>query len=532
MSVADPYKELPLQNDKYASLCTELHMANRNIADLANFDAFSQLSTLWINNNRLTKLEGLDKNVRIRNLHAHCNRISKLEGSSVTFFKFLENLTLNDNLLESIPDVVGELRHLRHLKSLDLFGNPISQEDSYRLQIISEIPWLKVFDRVVVTQAEINEAAHWKSRLEKVMVLKATSETSCNEVSDRTCGERLPEINSMRPYIMKALSSKRVLLEERFLHDDPRKTGIVSLTDFQATLKQYGILNIISEEEMAALALRYKSMLDVSGTSSTDEYSRELINYRKFCNDFLPRELRLANHSLQKNDTWKMEMVPEVSVTANDLRRYVDRNKLKREAKLQKAKREALFAGTSMNSNSNFSFRDTPDTSGHNNNMTDAWTSYMLSVFILEEANRESSKADCCKSIGVALANDIEFSKLNVKFLFERMNNHAKVPVLPVEKCLEMIFQSSEVVPLTLLWDFLGPDYSKTEKIVWRDMTDKEKENKEVLVFEEASTLFDSLLRSSSGIDAEDQLKYSNLRTSTIQSAMAGTRMAAAKRVR
>ena len=68
MSVSDPYGELPLRNDKYAALCTELHLSNRNISTLANFNAFSQLSTLWVNNNKLIKLEGLDKNIRLRNL--------------------------------------------------------------------------------------------------------------------------------------------------------------------------------------------------------------------------------------------------------------------------------------------------------------------------------------------------------------------------------------------------------------------------------------------------------------------------------
>jgi len=106
--VSDPYGELPLRNDKYASLCSELHLSKRNINCLANFNAFSQLSTLWINHNKLIKLEGLDKNVRLRNLHAHSNRLTRLEGSSLAFFKFLEYLTLNDNFLE----VRQRMRHV------------------------------------------------------------------------------------------------------------------------------------------------------------------------------------------------------------------------------------------------------------------------------------------------------------------------------------------------------------------------------------------------------------------------------------
>jgi hypothetical protein len=533
--LSDPYGELPLRNDKYASLCSELHLSKRNINILANFNAFTQLSTLWVNNNKLKKLEGLDKNVRLRNLHAHGNRITKLEGSSLAFFKFLEYLTLNDNLLESIADVVGEMKHLRNLKNLDLFGNPISQEDNYRLLVISEIPWLKTLDRVAITKTELNEAMHLKNRLKRMMVLKMSNKLGAADSDGKSSVCNNEELlDDLIPYIKNTLRSKRVILEERFLQDDPRKTGMVNMGVFQAALKQYGIVDIMSEDELTALTDRYKAVLKIKGISATNSFSREMINYRKFCDDFLSTGLRIQNPSFQKLDTWKMEMVPEISVTAKDLRRYVNTNTVAKEAALRKTKREALFAGSSsMESNSKFSFHTSINEDDRNQNISESWSRYMLHQFVLEEINKAASTEGTYSSVSLACSAQIEFSKMQVMFLFERMSNHGKVPTVAVDKCLRDIFQAEDTVSLATLWRFLGPENGGAPgRVEWRDLSEEEMGSKEVLVFEEAGALLDSLLRSSSAGDSEAQAKHNSLLSSTISAATTGTRMAATKRVR
>lgn len=428
--------------------------------------------------------------------------------------------------------MVGEIKHLRHLKNLDLFGNPISQEDNYRLLIISEIPWLKTLDRVAITKTELNDAVNLKDRLRKMMVLKASNAEDKSEKSSvLEKSEHL--LDDLLPYIKKTLRSKRIILEERFLQDDPRKTGMVNISVFLAALKQYGIMDIVSEEELNALAERYQTVSKITSISPKNSFSREMINYRKFCSDFLSADLRVQNASFEKLDTWKMDVVPEISVTANDLRRYVNTNKAKKDMETRKTKREALFAGSStMDSSSQFSFKTAINEDDRNQNISESWSRYMLHQFLLEEINKDASVEDTYKSVTVALTANIEFSKMKVRFLFERMSNHGKVPTVPVEKCLLNIFQSEDTVSLKTLWSFLGPDKSVRDKVVWRDMTDEEMGNKEILVFEEAATLLDSLLRSSSAGDSEAQSKHNSLLSSTIYAATTGTRMAATKKVR
>ena len=70
-------------------------------------------------------------------------------------FKFLITLTLDGNLLSDMGDVIEELKSLKYLKNLNLFGNSIAQEDNYRLRVLAEIPWIKVLDRIKVSTDDI-----------------------------------------------------------------------------------------------------------------------------------------------------------------------------------------------------------------------------------------------------------------------------------------------------------------------------------------------------------------------------------------
>ncbi|KAJ0410251.1 hypothetical protein P43SY_002583 [Pythium insidiosum] len=153
--VADPYAELPVKNYKYVKNCTELYLAARGIERLANFDGFANLEVLWINDNQIERLDGLDGCFRLKQLYAQNNRIRTLDGSSLPHFKFLRELRLYDNKLHNFSATLGVLSRLHHLEDLDLFSNPLQEEDNYRLHVIRTVPSLLVLDRHVVTDEEL-----------------------------------------------------------------------------------------------------------------------------------------------------------------------------------------------------------------------------------------------------------------------------------------------------------------------------------------------------------------------------------------
>lgn len=84
---------------------------------------------------------------------------SSLEGSSLPHFKFLLELRLYGNKLKDLRGTLRVLSRLSHLRDLDLFGNPVVEEENYRLQVIRAIPSLDVLDRHVITDDERARAA-------------------------------------------------------------------------------------------------------------------------------------------------------------------------------------------------------------------------------------------------------------------------------------------------------------------------------------------------------------------------------------
>ncbi|TYZ57892.1 hypothetical protein PybrP1_004410 [[Pythium] brassicae (nom. inval.)] len=152
--LADPHAELPVKNFKYVTNCIEMLLSKRRIEQIANFEPFVNLEVLWINGNEIETLEGLDTCVRIKYLYAQNNRIRTLEGSSLKHFTFLKELRLYDNKLKDLHGTLAVLSKLHHLEDLDLFGNPLQEEENYRLQVIKAVPSLVVLDRHVITDGE------------------------------------------------------------------------------------------------------------------------------------------------------------------------------------------------------------------------------------------------------------------------------------------------------------------------------------------------------------------------------------------
>jgi Leucine-rich repeat (LRR) protein len=142
---ADPYQELPMKTAKQASLCEELHLANRNITFLGNdFQFFINLECLWLNDNKMTNIEGLESNFRIKSLYLHGNKIRKIYPDTFEHFIALNSLTLSHNLLDDLDGCIACLKRIRNLTSLELFENFIAKEDNYKLRIIGSFTTLFV----------------------------------------------------------------------------------------------------------------------------------------------------------------------------------------------------------------------------------------------------------------------------------------------------------------------------------------------------------------------------------------------------
>ena len=52
--VGTPWSVLPIKNNKYAKDLIEVHLADRGLTSLENFDQFPNLEVIWLNNNNVS----------------------------------------------------------------------------------------------------------------------------------------------------------------------------------------------------------------------------------------------------------------------------------------------------------------------------------------------------------------------------------------------------------------------------------------------------------------------------------------------
>lgn len=169
--VSDPWSVLPIKNAKCARGTSEVHLSDRNIEVLGNFESFPNLEVLWLNNNKVTftqlrRIDNLDANFRIKHLFCENNRVHTLEGS-LSHFTFLTTLLLGDNHLRNLDRLIEKLAKFTCLEALNLYGNPCAEEPYYRLKVIHAIPSLRVFDRHDVTVIERIKAESVVTKLQE-----------------------------------------------------------------------------------------------------------------------------------------------------------------------------------------------------------------------------------------------------------------------------------------------------------------------------------------------------------------------------
>uniref|UniRef100_A0A3B4B9M8 Dynein regulatory complex subunit 3 n=1 Tax=Periophthalmus magnuspinnatus TaxID=409849 RepID=A0A3B4B9M8_9GOBI len=133
----------------------KLDLGSRHISRIERLWEFTSLTTLHLNNNNIQKMEGLSRLTTLKCLNLSFNNIVKIEG--LESLKKLEELNLSDNritVLENMDsleklvsfNMVCCLKKLKNLFTLNFCGNPLSEEENYKLFIIAFFPNVKYLD--------------------------------------------------------------------------------------------------------------------------------------------------------------------------------------------------------------------------------------------------------------------------------------------------------------------------------------------------------------------------------------------------
>ena len=507
---SDPFGSLPFRSTKFSSNCEELHLGGRSIQALRDFESFVALSVLWLNDNQLENLEGLEENFRIKELYVHGNKIKRLQEGGLSHCTFLSLLSLNDNKLDDLENVITELKPKNHLKNLDLFGNPIAQEDNYRLRIIGELPTLRMLDRHEITVDE---------RVAAKAYLKKMKKMSNFTLSKRTIvvPKYTPEEENRRQEALDAVLRRlrlhtynyRIPLEESFRVWDKRHQYRLPAEKFWEVLQLLNLSRdeLMDEHERSLITDKYTCKTSQSAITMTGTLVKELMHYRKFCEDVVRHELRRY-----PDEVYRPDIAPAVSHSAMDLMKFVknvERKTLQLEEETRRLELTASARAAQGGGESVFSGRGAVTSKAEERGL-DNWSAGELCK-IVKEYNTETFTLDQAESV------------------MRKMMNFGYVPVQGLRGAKEALGMGGVKDNLSVveLKDALGVspmDTTDMPAIKWRKLKSLEKEKLASKVFTESANLFDNLLRSGAAEDTSELVRK------TATTAIHGTRLESDKK--
>ena len=115
---------------------TRLGLDNNVINQIENLEHLVNLKWLDLSFNNIKKIEGLSTLVNLEDISLFSNKIEKIEGLEQC--TKLNCLSIGNNLIKE-PDNVIYLREFRHLRLVNLKGNPICDDPDYKSVVIAHL---------------------------------------------------------------------------------------------------------------------------------------------------------------------------------------------------------------------------------------------------------------------------------------------------------------------------------------------------------------------------------------------------------
>jgi len=243
----DPMSCLPKRNTKYAGENEEVHMSGLDGTSLSpNFQYFTNLSVLWLNDNKLTHIENMDACFRLRELYVENNRLVSL--SFLKCFKFMRTLLVSNNQIRNLDKQLELLTRASFIRKLDLFDNPIADEPDYRLRMIYHVPQVELLDRLGVTLPQRQRADEVVPNMDKVAASQPVREKKkpfTFSETERDCFRTAKSIKNQRVQAAEmALTSKLFTTHLHMSTPFPRCKAALANNDKWACP-----LNIIEHEQ-------------------------------------------------------------------------------------------------------------------------------------------------------------------------------------------------------------------------------------------------------------------------------------------
>uniref|UniRef100_A0A8C4WAU7 Dynein regulatory complex subunit 3 n=1 Tax=Gopherus evgoodei TaxID=1825980 RepID=A0A8C4WAU7_9SAUR len=122
---------------------TKLQLDNNIIEKIEALDSLVHLIWLDLSFNNIEVIEGLEALVKLQDLSLYNNRISKIENLDT--LQELQVFSIGNNNLTALENVVY-LRQFKNLRTLNLTGNPVCENEQYSMFIAAHLPDLVYLD--------------------------------------------------------------------------------------------------------------------------------------------------------------------------------------------------------------------------------------------------------------------------------------------------------------------------------------------------------------------------------------------------
>ncbi|KAI0241391.1 Dynein regulatory complex subunit 3 [Lamellibrachia satsuma] len=340
---------------------TALRLDFKNILKIDNLWTFTNIVKLQLDNNIVEKIEGLETLTCLVWLDLSFNNIEVIEGLHT--LTNLEDLTLYNNRIQKIEnmdaltklhifsignnsikelDNVSYLRRFKQLQTLNLTGNPISEQADCKLYVIAHLPYLEYLDYRLIDETSkqaaftkydiaIQEMQHDEKiaarKAEEAAKLKAEEELNRLAFVESLNGPQLFESMYADDVEGQKLSKMPGVPEMLQIYRDRFMVICVQLFEYALGKHEERIVEVDTFYDSINEAKEDNREMGIAKINNFIEYKAELWNLLNTTTDSKLQEEKVSEYNEKASELWdalmgiEMQLVDQLEESIKDFER-------------------------------------------------------------------------------------------------------------------------------------------------------------------------------------------------------------------